>query len=150
MCIRDSLETAQVAIQAALTGHLVLASLHTNDACSAIGRLLELGVAHYLIKATLIGVLAQRLVRTLCAACKVPAGAVGCRECRHTGYRGRTGVYEVLELNDRLRGLIGAQCDVLELRRQARNEGMEGLRENGLRKIAAGVTTQAEVDLISV
>ncbi len=147
--IRD-LETAQVAIQAALTGHLVLASLHTNDACSAIGRLLELGVAHYLIKATLIGVLAQRLVRTLCAACKVPAGAVGCRECRHTGYRGRTGVYEVLELNDRLRGLIGAQCDVLELRRQARNEGMEGLRENGLRKIAAGVTTQAEVDLISV
>jgi len=147
--IRD-LETAQVAIQAALTGHLVLASLHTNDACSAIGRLLELGVAHYLLKATLVGVLAQRLVRTLCESCKQPNGAVGCRECRQTGYRGRTGVYEVLELNERLRGMIGAECDVLELRRQARSEGMEGLRENGLRKIAAGVTTQTEVDLISV
>jgi len=147
--IRD-LETAQVAIQAALTGHLVLSSLHTDDACGAIGRLLELGVAHYLIKATLVGVVAQRLVRTLCTACKTTAGATGCRECRQTGYRGRTGVYEVLELNDRLRELIGPACDVLELRRQARSEGMEGVREHGLRKVAAGVTTLAEVDLISV
>ena len=146
--IRD-LETAQVAIQAALTGHLVLSTLHTNDACSAIGRLLELGVAHYLIKATLVGVLAQRLVRTLCAACRTPEGAVGCRECRQTGYRGRTGVYEVLELNERLGGLIGPECDVQELRKLARSEGMEGLRENGLRKVAAGVTTQEEIDLIS-
>ncbi|OLS63208.1 GspE/PulE family protein [Pseudomonas putida] len=146
--IRD-LETAQVAIQAALTGHLVLSTLHTNDACSAIGRLLELGVAYYLIKATLVGVLAQRLVRTLCVACKTSAGAVGCRECRQTGYHGRTGVYEVLELNERLAGLIGPECDVLELRKLARSEGMDGLRENGLRKIAAGVTTQEEINLIS-
>ncbi|MDG9884000.1 GspE/PulE family protein [Pseudomonas sp. GD04058] len=146
--IRD-LETAQVAIQAALTGHLVLSSLHTNDACSAIGRLLELGVAHYLIKATLVGVLAQRLVRTLCPACSTAQGAVGCRECRQTGYRGRTGVFEVLELNERLGGLIGPECDIHALRTLARSEAMDGLRENGMRKVAAGVTTQEEIDLIS-
>ncbi|OAI94975.1 GspE/PulE family protein [Pseudomonas putida] len=147
--IRD-LETAQVAIQAALTGHLVLSSLHTNDACSAIGRLLELGVAHYLIKATLVGVLAQRLVRTLCPACSTAQGAVGCRECRQTGYRGRTGVFEVLELNERLGGLIGPECDIHALRTLARSEAMDGLRENGMRKVTAGVTTQEEIDLISI
>ena len=142
--IRD-LETAQVAIQAALTGHLVLSSLHTNDACGAIGRLLELGVAHYLIKATLVGVMAQRLVRVLCPACKT---GDGCRECRQTGYRGRTGVYEVLELEDGLRALIGAECDVQVLRRKARELGMEGLREAGERKVAAGITSMTEIDLI--
>lgn len=142
--IRD-LETAQVAIQAALTGHLVLSSLHTNDACGAIGRLLELGVAHYLIKATLVGVMAQRLVRVLCPACKT---GDGCRECRQTGYRGRTGVYEVLELEDGLRALIGAECDVQVLRRKARDLGMEGLREAGERKVAAGITSMTEIDLI--
>ncbi|MHA6198327.1 GspE/PulE family protein [Pseudomonas wadenswilerensis] len=143
--IRD-LETAQVAIQAALTGHLVLSSLHTNDACGAIGRLLELGVAHYLIKATLVGVMAQRLVRVLCPACKT---GEGCRECRQTGFRGRTGVYEVLELEGGLRDLIGAECDVQALRRKARELGMEGLREAGERKVAAGITSMAEVNLIA-
>jgi len=143
--IRD-LETAQVAIQAALTGHLVLSSLHTNDACGAVGRLLELGVAHYLIKATLVGVMAQRLVRVLCPACKT---GDGCRECRQTGYRGRTGVYEVLELEDGLRELVGAECDVQALRQRARSLGMEGLREAGERKVAAGITSMTEIDLIS-
>ncbi|MDR0279732.1 MAG: Flp pilus assembly complex ATPase component TadA [Paucimonas sp.] len=142
--IRD-LETAQVAIQAALTGHLVLSSLHTNDACGAVGRLLELGIAHYLIKATLVGVMAQRLVRVLCPACKT---GDGCRECRQTGYRGRTGVYEVLEVEDGLRALIGAECDVQLLRQKARELGMEGLREAGRRKVAAGITSMAEIDLI--
>ncbi|MDU9391128.1 GspE/PulE family protein [Pseudomonas sp. zfem002] len=146
--IRD-LETAQVAIQAALTGHLVLSSAHTSDACGAIGRLLELGVAQYLIKATLVGVVAQRLVRTLCCACKSANGAVGCRECRQTGYRGRTGVYEVLELDDQLRELIGVECDVQAMRKRARSLGMEGLREVAERKVAAGITTMSEVDLLS-
>lgn len=156
--IRD-LETAQVAIQAALTGHLVLSTLHTNDACGAIGRLLELGIAHYLIKATLLGVVAQRLVRTLCPACKVPATAdsdlpagaqrpVGCRECRQTGFRGRTGLYEVLEINDGLKELIRADCDPLALVRHARAQGMAGLAESGERKIAAGLTTSAEVNRV--
>ena len=148
--IRD-LETAQVAIQAALTGHLVLSTLHTNDACGAIGRLLELGVAHYLIKATLTGVVAQRLVRTLCSACKTPgqAKAMGCKECRQTGYQGRTGLYEVLTMNDGLKALIGSDCDLQALRQRARAEGMCGLRENGLRKVAAGVTTMIEVERVS-
>lgn len=144
--IRD-LETAQVAIQAALTGHLVLSTLHTNDACGAIGRLLELGVAHYLIKATLAGVVAQRLVRTLCTACEAPAQ--GCKACRQTGYQGRTGLYEVLTLSDGLKALIGADCDLGALRQRARAEGMSDLQDNGLRKVAAGVTTAAEVARVS-
>ncbi|WP_110970759.1 GspE/PulE family protein [Pseudomonas huaxiensis] len=148
--IRD-LETAQVAIQAALTGHLVLSTLHTNDASGAIGRLLELGVAHYLIKSTLVGVVAQRLVRTLCIACKAPgeASAVGCKECRQTGYQGRTGLYEVLTVSDGLKALISGDCDLTSLRQRARAEGMLDLRENGLRKVAAGVTTAVEVDRVS-
>ena len=148
--IRD-LETAQVAIQAALTGHLVLSTLHTNDASGAIGRLLELGVAHYLIKSTLVGVVAQRLVRTLCVACKAPgeASAVGCKECRQTGYQGRTGLYEVLTVSDGLKALISEDCDLTSLRQRARAEGMFDLRENGLRKVAAGVTTAVEVDRVS-
>ena len=123
--IRD-LETAQVAIQAALTGHLVLSTLHTNDACGAIGRLLELGVAHYLIKATLAGVVAQRLARTLCSACKTPgqASATGCKECRQTGYQGRTGLYEVVTISAGLKTLIDGNCDLQALRQRARAEGM--------------------------
>ncbi|PWB32748.1 type II secretion system protein E [Pseudomonas sp. SDI] len=147
--IRD-VETAQVAIQAALTGHLVLSTLHTNDACGAIGRLLELGVAHYLIRATLIGVMAQRLVRTLCPACKAPQadGAmapVGCRACRQTGYRGRTGLYEVLAISAALKARLSADVDHQALRQQALAEGLRSLRENGAQKVAAGLTTLGEV-----
>lgn len=165
--IRD-LETAEMAIQAALTGHLVLSTLHTNDAPSAITRLLELGVPHYLLKATLLGVMAQRLVRTLCPHCKAPMQldaddwsaltkpwnaplpstaqrAVGCLECRDTGYRGRAGVYEIMLLNDAIKPLITADTDIVALRRQAFKDGMRSLRLSGAQKIAAGLTTIEEV-----
>lgn len=165
--IRD-LETAEMAIQAALTGHLVVSTLHTNDAVGAITRLLELGVAHYLIKATVLGVMAQRLVRTLCVDCKapthidptswqaligpwrmaIPAGAqraIGCPRCRDTGYCGRAGVYEVLLLSDGVKACIGANTDFTALRRQACKEGMRSLRLGGARQIAAGLTTLEEV-----
>ncbi len=165
--IRD-LETAEMAIQAALTGHLVLSTLHTNDAPSAITRLLELGVPYYLLKATLLGVMAQRLVRTLCPHCKepveiseedwqsltrpwsapLPTGAhkaVGCLECRDTGYRGRAGVYEIMQLSDSLKPFISADTDLLSLRRQAFKEGMRSLRLSGAQKVAAGLTTIEEV-----
>ncbi|MCW8161879.1 GspE/PulE family protein [Stutzerimonas stutzeri] len=165
--IRD-LETAEMAIQAALTGHLVLSTLHTNDAPSAITRLLELGVPHYLLKATLLGVMAQRLVRTLCPHCKAPVQldaddwsaltrpwnaplpttaqrAVGCLECRDTGYRGRAGVYEIMLLNDAIKPLITADTDIVALRRQAFKDGMRSLRLSGAQKIAAGLTTVEEV-----
>lgn len=165
--IRD-LETAEMAIQAALTGHLVLSTLHTNDAPSAITRLLELGVPHYLLKATLLGVMAQRLVRTLCPHCKAPMQldaddwsaltkpwnaplpttaqrAVGCLECRDTGFRGRAGVYEIMLLNDAVKPLITADTDIVALRRQAFKDGMRSLRLSGAQKIAAGLTTVGEV-----
>ena len=165
--IRD-LETAEMAIQAALTGHLVLSTLHTNDAPSAITRLLELGVPYYLLKATLLGVMAQRLVRTLCPHCKTPVEldeddwqnltkpwnaplptqahrAVGCPECRETGYRGRAGVYEIMLLNDGIKPQITADTDLIALRRQAFKEGMRSLRLSGAQKVAAGQTTIEEV-----
>jgi general secretion pathway protein E len=165
--IRD-LETAEMAIQAALTGHLVLSTLHTNDAPSAISRLLELGVPHYLLKATVLGVMAQRLVRTLCPHCKAPLQldedgwqsltkpwsaplptgaqqAVGCLECRDTGYRGRAGVYEIMLLNDAIKPLITADTDLVALRRAAFKEGMRSLRLSGAQKVAAGLTTIEEV-----
>ena len=165
--IRD-LETAEMAIQAALTGHLVLSTLHTNDAPSAITRLLELGVPYYLLRATLLGVMAQRLVRTLCPHCKAPMEleeedwqnltrpwsaplptgahrAVGCLECRDTGYRGRAGVYEIMLLSDGVKSLITADTDLVALRRQAFKDGMRSLRLSGAQKIAAGQTTVEEV-----
>ena len=146
--IRDQ-ETAEMAIQAALTGHLVLSTLHTNDAPSAISRLQELGIAHYLIKATLLGVMAQRLVRVLCPHCKRSLGdaheAVGCVECRHSGYQGRAGVYEIMVLNEALRALITPGADVQALRQAAVTHGMCSLRMAGLHKVAAGLTTMAEV-----
>ena len=165
--IRD-LETAEMAIQAALTGHLVLSTLHTNDAPSAITRLLELGVPHYLLKATILGVMAQRLVRTLCPHCKAPVQldedawnsltrpwssplptqahhAVGCLECRETGYRGRAGVYEIMLINDAIKPLINADTDLTALRRAAFKDGMRSLRLSGAQKVAAGLTTIEEV-----
>jgi general secretion pathway protein E len=165
--IRD-LETAEMAIQAALTGHLVLSTLHTNDAPSAISRLLDLGVPPYLINATLLGVVAQRLVRTLCPHCRErealdteawealvkpwkaapPATAnapKGCLECRMTGYLGRIGLYEMLIMSPGLRKLIQPACDVAALREQAYKEGMKPLRISGAQKVASGLTTIEEV-----
>lgn len=165
--IRD-LETAEMAIQAALTGHLVLSTLHTNDSPTAITRLLELGVPYYLIRATVLGVMAQRLVRTLCPHCKEPMElhepdwqeltrpwsaplptnahrAVGCLECRDTGYRGRAGVYEIMLLSEVVKEQISADTDLIPLRRQAFKEGMRSLRLSGAQKVAAGLTTIEEV-----
>jgi len=165
--VRD-LETADMAIQAALTGHLVISTLHTNDAPSAITRLLELGVAPYLIKATVLGIMAQRLVRTLCSNCKALGesdGAgwqtliapwkmampknmyhpVGCLECRDTGFRGREGIYELLPLTDKIKSIIGSGTEIGKLRLQAMKEGMKTLRLSGAIKVAAGKTTVNEV-----
>jgi len=165
--IRD-LETAQMAIQAALTGHLVLSTLHTNDAPTAITRMLDLGVPSYLLGSTLLGVMAQRLVRTLCPHCKEGASVeakawqqlvapwkvsvpkevfkpVGCLECRNTGYLGRQGIYEIMPLSDSLQEVIGDRCDLLQLRRQAMKEGMRTLRLSGAQKVAQGLTTIEEV-----
>ena len=165
--IRD-LETAEVAIQAALTGHLVLSTLHTNDAPAAITRLMDIGVQPYLIGATLLGVVAQRLVRTLCPHCKqrgtISKGAwnglvsptrvkcpdetmiaKGCDECRHTGFRGREGIYEILKVNETLSTLIRPHANSAELRRVALEQGMRPLKISGANKIAAGKTTLEEV-----
>jgi general secretion pathway protein E len=165
--IRDQ-ETAEMAAQAALTGHLVLSTLHTNDAPSAITRLVELGTPPYLISATLLGVMAQRLVRTLCPHCKEPDAPdpeqwkqlvqpfaartpervyspVGCLECRNTGYLGRSGVYELVRMSPALRRLVGPNTDTDEIRRRAFREQMRPMRLAGARKIARGETTIEEV-----
>ncbi len=161
--IRD-IETADMAIQAALTGHLVLSTLHTNDAPSAVTRLLDLGVASYLIHSTVLGIMGQRLVRTLCPACKAPTEisdiewaaltkpfkatarkAVGCIECRNTGFRGRSGIYEMLTISPKLRKLITANTDLADIKKLAYQEGMQPLLLNGLEKVAAGLTTIDEV-----
>jgi general secretion pathway protein E len=165
--IRD-LETAEMAIQAALTGHLVLSTLHTNDAPSAITRLLELGVPSYLLKATVLGVMAQRLVRTLCPHCKqtgpideaawqqlvAPWRAAppkmgyqpkGCLECRNTGYYGREGIYEILLMSEAVQDLVGENTGLDAIRRQGMKEGMHTLRLSGAQKVAAGETTIEEV-----
>ncbi|MDI4634211.1 type II/IV secretion system protein [Pelomonas sp. V22] len=166
--IRD-LATAEMAIQAALTGHLVFSTLHTNDAAAAITRLTDLGVAPYLISATIIGVLAQRLVRTLCPSCKQPDPSVtrdtlnemlkhwrmnggvkpykpvGCLDCRNTGYRGRAGLYELLTVSEAVKATLHPNPDVSALRRKAMQEGLRPLRLAGAMKIAEGQTTLEEV-----
>jgi general secretion pathway protein E len=149
--MRDT-ETARIAVQAALTGHLVLSTLHTNDAVSGITRLLDMGVEDYLVTSTVNAVFAQRLVRKLCDDCKSPhaehAGemvAAGCDECGHTGYRGRIMIYELFELDEAVRRMILAQAATDELRQQARANGMTTMRDCGLRLVAAGVTSRAEV-----
>ncbi len=165
--IRD-LETAEMAVQAALTGHLVIATLHTNDAPSAITRLLELGVPSYLLKATVLGVMAQRLVRALCPHCKQPIDqdksgweqliapwraeapaqfydAEGCLECRNTGFYGRQGIYEVLLMSDEVKEHVRADMNIPAMRKVAVKEGMKTLRLSGAQKVAAGETTIAEV-----
>ncbi|MDP2171139.1 MAG: GspE/PulE family protein [Thiobacillus sp.] len=168
--IRD-VETADMAIQAALTGHLVLSTLHTNDAPTAITRLLDLGVPPYLLQSTVLGVMAQRLVRTLCPHCKTAGGLraedaalwqglvapwkskkpaqlyhpVGCLECRMTGYQGRLGLYEIMPLTAELKSLISAHTDLAHFRERAIKSGMQPLRISGARKVAAGLTTIEEV-----
>ena len=166
--IRDK-ETADMAVQASLTGHLVFSTLHTNDSTASIARLLELGVPSYLVNATIIGIQAQRLVRTLCPLCKkesdppdeafwqnfvapwrttVPKRMykpVGCLECRRTGYIGRTGLVELLVMTDAMRSLIASGADLPAMRNQAARDGLRSLRVSGAEKIAQGLTTFEEV-----
>ncbi len=165
--IRDT-ETAENAVQAALTGHLVLSTLHTNDASSSITRLLDLGVPHFLITSTLIGILAQRLVRENCKHCleeyaptleessalKIPMEKLapykfkrgkGCLHCRETGFTGRTGIYEVLPMTEKIRRLVSTQASSLDLFKTAREEGLRTLRESAIEKVFRGVTTVTEL-----
>ena len=156
--IRDR-ETADIAIRAALTGHFVFSTLHTNDAPSAITRLVDMGMEEYLISSTVVAVLAQRLVRMICPKCKSPAGirttpdgktvqcfrGAGCEDCFGSGYTGRVGIIELMELNDDLRGLILARADAAKLSEAARRNGMRTLREDGWAKVALGSTSADEV-----
>jgi len=166
--IRD-LETAEIAVQSALTGHLVLSTVHTNDAPSTVNRLLDMGVEDYLLTSTVIGILAQRLVRSLCAHCREPYAAlpevvaqmglgrfvtgggvtlhraVGCKHCSGTGYFGRLGILEMLPMTDRIRSLVMRHANSADLRAAAVEEGMETMFENGLRKAVEGRTTIEEV-----
>jgi general secretion pathway protein E len=165
--IRD-VETAENAVQAALTGHLVLSTLHTNDASSAITRLLDLGIPHFLITSTLVGILAQRLVRENCTHCvqeyaptaeeaaalRIPLEKLapyrfkrgkGCLHCRETGYMGRTGIYEVLAMTEKIRRLVTSQAGSLEIFKAAREEGLRTLKEAAIEKVFRGTTTVTEV-----
>ena len=165
--IRDT-ETAENAVQAALTGHLVLSTLHTNDASSSITRLLDLGVPHFLITSTLIGILAQRLVRENCTHCveeyaptieesaalQIPMEKLkpykfkrgkGCLHCRETGYTGRTGIYEVLPMTEKIRRLVSTQASSLDIFKAAREEGLRTLKEAAIEKVFRGITTTTEM-----
>ncbi len=165
--MRD-LETAQIAIQASLTGHLVLSTLHTNDAPGAVTRLIDMGCEPFLVSATLEGVLGQRLLRRICPDCRVaykPSAAVlaqlgltaadtggrefftgqGCDTCNDTGYKGRQGLFELLDMNDPVRELIASRAATVVLKQKAQELGMKTLREDGLRNIFEGVTTIEEV-----
>jgi type IV pilus assembly protein PilB len=171
--IRDR-ETSEIAHQSALTGHLVLSTLHTNDAPEAITRLMDIGVEPYLISSSLIGVLAQRLVRTICSDCKTPYQAdpnllselndevskskepltlyrgKGCKNCKQSGYRGRTGIFELLPINERIKQLISEKASTQLIREAAKKMvGMASLREDGLRKVLKGITTLEEVDRVT-
>ena len=165
--IRDT-ETAEIAIQASLTGHLVFSTLHTNDAAGAMTRLVEMGLEPFLVSSSILAVLAQRLVRVLCPACREPydpppqalvdlgiePGAlqgrslyrpVGCPQCRHTGYRGRTGIYELLMVNDTVRDLVMQGANSVTIKEEARRQGMLTLREDGVAKVLRGITSAEEV-----
>ena len=169
--IRD-LETAQIAVQASLTGHLVLATLHTNDAAGAVTRLVDMGVEPFLVASSLIGVLAQRLVRRICPECRKPHhadkaeqemlalkkkeaesldifGPVGCAACSFTGYQGRTGIYELLSVDDTLRELIHDSASEERIRSHALSQNMRGLRQDGFRWVRAGQTSLEEVLRVS-
>jgi general secretion pathway protein E len=146
--IRD-LETAQIAVQASLTGHLVLATLHTNDAPAAITRLLDMGIEPFLLSSSLLGVLAQRLVRKLCAHCKRFDGhqwhEVGCDKCARTGYHGRVGIYELLLTTDQIRSQIHDRASEAQIRDTALRDGMRSMHEDGERWLVDGTTTEAEL-----
>lgn len=147
--IRD-FETAQIAIQASLTGHLVLATVHTNDAPSSVTRLIDMGVEPFLLSSTLLGALAQRLVRKLCSVCRREDEQghwhpVGCDHCAHTGYKGRTGVYELMTVDPALQTLIHNRAPEQELVEAARNNGLRSMREDGERLVQSGVTSLEEV-----
>ena len=165
--IRDA-ETANIAINASLTGHLVFSTLHTNDAPSAVARLADIGVKPFLIASAVRSILAQRLVRKLCPVCKAPAeltdkemralhldasrvtqasifGPVGCQKCRGNGYRGRMGIFELFNIDDEVRGMINEGLTTSQLRRRARELGMRTLREDGIRKVLSGLTSGSEV-----
>jgi general secretion pathway protein E len=147
--IRD-LETAQIAVQASLTGHLVLATLHTNDAASAVARLIDMGIEPFLLSSSLLGVMGQRLVRKLCPKCRVqdsptsPWRAVGCDNCGNTGYVGRTGIYELLTVDDEMRMLIHQGANDTDIRRTAERGGMVNMRADAQRWVVTGVTSQEE------
>ena len=165
--IRDA-ETANIAINASLTGHLVFSTLHTNDAPSAVARLADIGIKRFLIASAVRAILAQRLVRKLCPICKAPTelsdkelralnldagrmadatiyGPVGCDKCRGKGYRGRMGIFEIFQIDDEVRHLVNANLSSSQLRKRAREMGMRTMREDGIRKVLAGVTTAQEV-----
>jgi type IV pilus assembly protein PilB len=163
--IRDA-ETARIAVQAALTGHLVLSTLHTNDAPGSITRLINIGVEPYLISAAVNAILAQRLVRRICAACRAqinPSDEMrtflsiqgfkdeqiwkgsGCDKCRNTGYTGRLGIYELLVMDDTLRDMVTRNPDVTQLRKYCRERGLITLRDDGFAKAEQGLTTVEEV-----
>jgi type IV pilus assembly protein PilB len=165
--MRD-LETAQISIQASLTGHLVLSTLHTNDSPGAVTRMIDMGVEPFLISSTLMAVLGQRLVRTVCKSCRTPFEPTenqlallnlsphdlgdkvfyygrGCSTCNDTGYRGRKGIFELLTINDAIRALINERAPTVVLRQKAVELGMVSLREDGLRSIFEGATTIEEI-----
>ncbi|MCK5179269.1 MAG: type II/IV secretion system protein, partial [Candidatus Omnitrophica bacterium] len=138
--IRD-VETAEIAIQAALTGHLVFATLHTNDAPGAITRLIDMGVEPFLIASSVAGVVAQRLVRTFCKDCK----GKGCKDCHETGYRGRQAINELMTFNEEIRALVMKKASSDEIRKVALKVGMKSLRDDGLDKVKDGMTSKEEV-----
>jgi general secretion pathway protein E len=147
--IRD-FETAQIAIQASLTGHLVLATVHTNDSPSTVTRLIDMGVEPFLLSSSLLGVLAQRLVRKLCPACKRVDGRgryhpVGCAECGMSGYKGRTGVYELMVADDKVRALIHSRAAESQLFVAAEAGGLRSMRDDGERLVEAGITSAEEL-----
>jgi type IV pilus assembly protein PilB len=160
--IRDR-ETAEIAIQAALTGHLVLSTLHTRDAASALGRLTDMGIEPFMVSAAIDCVVAQRLARQLCAHCKrvgdVPDAVreadnlwgvdlyepIGCMRCGNTGYQGRLGLYEVMPLNDEIRAMVIERRSVSEIAASAARTGMRTMRDDGIEKVRRGLTSMAEV-----
>jgi type II secretory ATPase GspE/PulE/Tfp pilus assembly ATPase PilB-like protein len=165
--IRD-VETANIAINASLTGHLVFSTLHTNDAPSAVARLVDIGVQPFLVSTAVRAIVAQRLVRKLCDKCKAPIEMLpsemtslgldesqvseatvmkgkGCDKCKHTGYKGRMGIFEIFLIDDAVRHMINDRASTVELRKRAREMGMRSLREDGVRKVLSGMTTPEEV-----
>jgi len=159
--IRD-LETVDIAVQAALTGHLVFSTLHTNDAAGTISRLLDMGAEPFLVSSSVIGILAQRLVRAVCPKCKEPHKETedgkeytyyrskGCGYCKNTGFHGRLGIFELMVIDDKIRKLISTKASSEEIRKAAQEAGMRTLREDGLARARTGITTLEEVMRVSI